>query len=51
MKKPTQSNPIRIIKKSDCTKLSTKAKGTLTNHIGYNDTISSAFWKIYPERS
>lgn len=47
MKKPTTattsanlipSNPIRIIKKGSCSKLSAAARGELTYHIGYAET-------------
>ena len=46
MNKPTQSNPIRIIRKSTCPKLSSRAKGELTYHIGHDEKTKSFQFRV-----
>ena len=43
---PTQPNHIRIIKKSTCLKLSSRAKGKLTYHIGHDDKDKSLLFRV-----
>tara|TARA_R110000822_G_scaffold159476_37_gene299793 strand:+ start:3422 stop:3604 length:183 start_codon:yes stop_codon:yes gene_type:complete len=42
----TMTNTLRIIKKSTAPKLSPRAQGPLTYHIGYNDKSKSFLFRI-----
>jgi hypothetical protein len=46
MNKPNPTNQIRIIKKSTCPKLSSRAKGELTYHIGHDVKSKSFYFRV-----
>lgn len=46
MNKPTSPNQIVIIKKSTCPKLSLRAKGTLTYHVGHDDSSKTFHLRV-----